>query len=310
MRVVLLALEVQHGVHDVLQRLRAGEAPVLRHVPDEKGRNILPLRGEEQLRGRLAHLADAAGGGLEAEREHGLDRVDDDERGTEARDLLEDALEARLGEDVEGRLLDPEPLAARLDLMLGFLARAVEHRPDGARKVRRGLQEERGLADARLAADQDERSRHDTAAEHAIEFADAGGNPLGDDRVDVGVELRSVRSGQRVPLGQIGATHGDCRRRPLLHHRIPRPAVGAAPEPLGGLRAAFLAGEDGFRGLHGDGDDDNTRFGGNEAHGDSYTETRSARRRTEERPVWRRPPAACGLGASLCGQPRPRSISQ
>ena len=51
-------------------------------------------------------------------------------RRLEARDLLEDALETGLGEEVERRALDAEPLAARLDLVLGFFARAVEHRPE------------------------------------------------------------------------------------------------------------------------------------------------------------------------------------
>ena len=45
-----------------------------------------------------------------------------DERGAQARDLLEDPFEAGLGEQVERGALDPEALSARLDLMLGFLA--------------------------------------------------------------------------------------------------------------------------------------------------------------------------------------------
>ena len=73
-----LAFEVQHRVDDVLERLRTGEAAVLRDVADEERRDVLPLRGEQQLRRRLAHLADAAGRRLELQREDRLDRVDDD----------------------------------------------------------------------------------------------------------------------------------------------------------------------------------------------------------------------------------------
>ncbi len=192
-RVVLLALEIQHRVDDVLERLGSGEVAVLGDVADEERRDVLSLGGKQQLRRRLAHLPDAAGRRLELEREHRLDRVDDHERRPEPGDLFEDPLEAGLGEDVERRALDAEALAARLDLVLGFFARAVEHRPDGLREVRRRLQQQRRLADARLAADQHERSRHDAAAEHAIELADAGRQPLGDDGVDVGVELRPAR---------------------------------------------------------------------------------------------------------------------
>ena len=58
---VTLPFEVQDGVDDVLERLGAGEIAVLRHVPDEKRWNVLPLCREEELRCRLAYLPDAAG---------------------------------------------------------------------------------------------------------------------------------------------------------------------------------------------------------------------------------------------------------
>ena len=67
----------------------------------------------------------------------GLNRVDDQERGLQADQLLEHALEAGLGEQIQRRTADAEPLAARLDLMLRFLAGAVEHGPRLARDVRR-----------------------------------------------------------------------------------------------------------------------------------------------------------------------------
>jgi hypothetical protein len=43
--------------------------------------------------------------------------------------------------------------------------------------VRRRLQQQRGLADAGLAAEQHQRSGHDAAAEHAIELVDAARQP-------------------------------------------------------------------------------------------------------------------------------------
>src|SRR5439155_23344614 len=100
MRVVALALEIEDGVDDVLERFRAGEAAVFGDMTDEKRRDVLPLRRKQQLRRGLAHLADAAGRGLELQREDRLHRVDDDERRLDARDLLEDTLEARLGKKV------------------------------------------------------------------------------------------------------------------------------------------------------------------------------------------------------------------
>ena len=102
-----------------------------------------------------------------------------DERRLQARDLLEDALDARLRQQIERRVADAEPIAAALDLVLGLLARCVEHGADRAREVRRRLQQQRRLADAGLAAQQHQRARNDATAEHAIELADPGRQPHG-----------------------------------------------------------------------------------------------------------------------------------
>ena len=105
-RVMALAFEVQHRVDDVLERLRAGEAAVLRDVADEERRDVLALRREQQLRRRFAHLPDAAGRRLELQREHRLNRIDDHQRRLDARDLLEDPLEAGFGEQIQRRVAD------------------------------------------------------------------------------------------------------------------------------------------------------------------------------------------------------------
>ena len=108
------------------------------------------------------------------QREDRLDRVDDDEARASAARSLRGCARDRFPRGCRAaRCSTPEPLAARFDLVLGFLARAVEHRAERLREVRRRLQQQRRLADAWLAADEHERSGHDAAAEHAIELADA-----------------------------------------------------------------------------------------------------------------------------------------
>ena len=47
----------------------------------------------------------------------------------------------------------------------------------GPRERGGGLQQQRGFADAGIAADQHGRGRHQPAAQHAVEFGDAGGGP-------------------------------------------------------------------------------------------------------------------------------------
>ena len=159
-------------------------------------------------------------------------------------ELLEDALETRLGEQIQRRASDPEPLAARLHLMLGFLARAVEDRPDVARDVGRRLQQQRRLADARLAAEQHHRSRHDAAAEHAVKFADAGRQPRRRAHLDVGIQLGASAAGHQRAVAVAAGRRGRRLADALFDQRVPRAAVSAASQPLGGLAAALLAHED------------------------------------------------------------------
>ena len=230
---MLLAFEVQDGVDDVLEHLRPGQAAVFRHVADEHRRQVPALRGEQQIGRGLPHLADAAGRRLHLERKDRLNRIDDEQRRLHAIDLLDQPLDARLGQQVERRAADAEALAAQLDLVLRFFARAVEDGADIRRDVRRGLEQQRGLADAGLAAEQHERSWHDAAAEHTIELADPGRHPLGHDGVDLVVQPRSAAAQRRRRAATL-----DRRGRELFDERVPLAAVGTLAEPLLGLGAA------------------------------------------------------------------------
>src|SRR5262249_35584122 len=135
--------------------------------------------------------------------------------------------------------------ATNFDLVLRFFAGAIEHRPDVRRVMRRRLQEQRGFADARLTTEQHERTRHQSAAEHAIELAHARRHTLGHDRVDVRIHVRAAATERGTPRGL--RTRGHCG---LFDDRFPRAAIRTAPEPLRRLRAALRAAVDGFGLLH------------------------------------------------------------
>jgi hypothetical protein len=103
------------------------------------------------------------------------------------------------------------------------------------------LECERGLSDARLAREQHHRSRHESAAEHAVELADAGGETRHRVGVDLGEPalLRAVRFA-REQLAGLG--RGD---RALFDQRRPGAALGAAPKPARLLGPALGARVDG-----------------------------------------------------------------
>ena len=68
-RVVAVALELEHAVDEVLEHARAGDGAVLRHVADEDRGDAVLLGDSQEPAGRLAHLADRAGRGAHARRE-------------------------------------------------------------------------------------------------------------------------------------------------------------------------------------------------------------------------------------------------
>src|SRR5262249_60080819 len=141
------------------------------------------------------------------------------------------AVEAGLGEQIQRRAADVQSLAARFDLMFGLFARAVQHWTDRPRHVRRRLQQQRRLADARFAAEQHERSWHDAAAEDAIELIDARREPRVMLQFDVRVETRRPRCRQRVSMFGVSDRRSS-RLWTFLDKRIPGAAVVALAEPL------------------------------------------------------------------------------
>ena len=114
---------------------------------------------------------------------HRLDRIDDDQRGPRRPRGLHDGARPRCRKHRDGvrrgAAAEAEPCAAEADLPAEFLARRVQDAP--ARpgcNAARDLEQQRGLADAGLAADQQERPGHDPATEDPVELPDAGRQPI------------------------------------------------------------------------------------------------------------------------------------
>ena len=168
MGVVAVALELQHAVDEVLEHPRPGDRAVLRHVADEERGDAVLLRDAQQAARRLAHLRDRAGRRADLLRPERLHRVDHADGRPLALERLADDVELGLRED-----LDPVAAAeaggAQLHLRHRLLA-GDEERPPLERDRAERVQQQRRLADARLAADEHDRRRHEPAAEHAVEL--------------------------------------------------------------------------------------------------------------------------------------------
>ena len=72
------ALEIEHGIDDVLERFRSSNSAAFRDMPDDEHCRSTLLREAHQARGTLAHLADIARRPFEIGGEHRLNRVDDE----------------------------------------------------------------------------------------------------------------------------------------------------------------------------------------------------------------------------------------
>jgi hypothetical protein len=232
-RGVALALEGEHGIDEVLQCLRPRDRAVFRDVADEDDRDSLRLGELHQAQGSAADLADAPRRAVEIVDRRGLDRVDDEERGRLREGDLGDPVDRRLGKDPDpGRrpVKQAESLGAETDLGDRFLAGRVQD-AQGART--RGdpggrLEEERRLAYPRLAADEDERTRDEPAAEDAVELRDA-------DREPRLVRLADVGKGNRHRPG------GDCATCHPAASRARRRADLCLDETVPGRAGAALA---------------------------------------------------------------------
>ncbi len=133
-------------------------------------------------------------------------------------------------------------LCAQRDLLRRLFAAYVQDF-FGRGEMRQCLQQQRGFADAGIAADQHHPAFHQSAAQHAIELGDTG---------------RSARHFARFHLGQLLQLAGcrqcavsvlaRCRNRfrYRFHQRVPLAATRTLALPLWGLSAAFGAAIDRF----------------------------------------------------------------
>ena len=150
-------------------------APSLVTWPTSTSANCRGLGQPDQLEAGGAHLRHGAGGAVDRVQPHGLDRIDHHQRGVAGRfQAGGDVAQVDRGGEFQRRVVHAQAAGAQAHLLDGFLAGDVEHPPAGAGEAGGGLQQQGGLADAGIAADQHGRGRHQAAAQHAVQFGDAG----------------------------------------------------------------------------------------------------------------------------------------
>ncbi len=173
-----LALELQHDVDEVFEHPRAGDRAVFGHVADQHGGDAALFGDRDQCGCHLAHLRHATRRAVDVGDRHGLNRVDDQQRGIDVVEVLQDGPDVGFGreEQVRRECLDapgPKP-HLRGRLFAGDVERAGDVGCAKTGELRRDVEYQGRLADARFAGEQHDDARDQTAAEHPVEFVDAG----------------------------------------------------------------------------------------------------------------------------------------
>ena len=274
----------------MLEDARAGDAAFLGHMADQEHADALLLGIAHQPRRALSHLRDRSRRRCQFRQPQGLDGIDDQDPGLFLDRRGQDALDIGFGlaaQAADLHLQAPRPLC---DLSQRLLAADIDHLGP-ALQTGVHLQHQRGLADTRITADQNHRTRHQTAAQHPVQFSQSGIHP------DF---LLGGHTGQIRYLASAGGTGISTAARArtgtgrdFLDQTVPGAAISALPGPLGRHRAAFGT--------------DITRFRAGCAHAGSnligYQPQRIARRPGQERPR-----VAIALAAAIAKTPDRRHV--
>ena len=222
----------------MLEHARAGEAAVFGDVADEDQAGAALLGEAGELRGAFAHLGDRAGRGAVGVGVQRLDGVDDGDARTRGGERAEDGLQTDLGQQLQALGGQLQTLGAQGDLFGGLFAADVNHLVM-RREHRQRLEQQRGLANAGVAPDQHHPAGDEAATEHAVEFADAGGDARLFARLDVGQRAQAAGGARECSK----AVRPAARLSNGLDDGVPLLAIRTLALPARRAGPAFIADE-------------------------------------------------------------------
>ncbi len=225
----------QHGAVDaVLQHLGAGQGTVLGDMAHHEDGHVVLLGITGQQGGRLPYLGDGARRGLHVRHVHHLDGVDDHDLGLlllgDEADLLDTGLRQH-AQLVGGQA---QTAGTHGHLLQRLLAGDIQ----GLHTLRQpahGLQQQGRLARPGIAADQDGRTGHYTAAKHPIQLLEARAEAGDLGRGDLRQRLHLTADGTGI-TGVAGALAGCRNPQSHLGDGVPLLALAtlALPAAEGG----------------------------------------------------------------------------
>ena len=237
-----IAIQHDHCIDEMLERLWPSDAPLFGDVADKDHCGAgCPCNAGEHLCA-AAHLSNTSCGSFKLGERCGLNRIDDQQGWAAALCRLRDCADFALGKNLYGvgcnGRHEAEPFGAIGDLRRRLFTRRIEDASAGECDPRSGLQQQRALADAWFAAEQDDGARHGAPTENAIKLWDAEWQAR-----------RAISAGRSKRLwldwsGGRSATSGASTSRGAisngLHERVPGAATAAGILEGGCLKGAGL----------------------------------------------------------------------
>ena len=153
----------------MLQQTGTSQDTVLGHMSHQHQRDAQTAAGFQQGHAHGTHLIDIAGKAFGIDAAHGLYRVHHQQTGRSQLQGGDDLVHTGGGHGQQVVMQHAEPLSPRLDLRQGFFAAGIKHSAPLGSDQPSHLQQQGGFADARLAADEDGRTRHQTLAQHPVQ---------------------------------------------------------------------------------------------------------------------------------------------
>ena len=234
-----VAFKIQHGIDHVLEHARPGQRALLGHMADQNNADAGRFGRTRQVRRAFAYLGYRARRGAQLIRIHGLDGIDHRHIGLLAAQCAQNFFQLDFGQHTHLRGFQPEAARAQSHLGAAFLTGDVQGIFSGALQRVQGLQQQRGLANARVAAYQYHATLHNAAAQHPVQLGVPGGCAVHVTGFNIG-QYRHLRcTGQRGKA----VAHAAIGRRDRFHQGVPGRAGRAFAQPLGAGAAALIAGK-------------------------------------------------------------------
>ena len=248
---VRIPFEIQHRVHHVFQHAGPGERALFGHMAHQHNRHAGRLGTPREVRRALAHLRHRAGCRRELVGIDRLDRVDHGHRRLHGFDGGQNLFQLNLCQHIHLAMVQPQPARPQRHLGAAFLAGHIQSGQAGALQRIQRLQQQRGLADARVAPDQHHAPFDDAPAQHTVQLINATGGARNVGRLDRRQRHDSLRLRQACKLRAAVAVFAGPRLCHRFDQRVPRVARWALAQPTRAGAATLGAGEKGFFFGHG-----------------------------------------------------------